>query len=158
MSWIDPKAHNLAQVFCHNTAVAQGLDAFTDALWGQGYVAATTLELCRLRIATMLHCESELHFRHEAARAAGLAEDKIGRLPSYAEHPSFSAAERACLSFTEVYCQDPQAISDELAAAVVDHYGDAGLVVLVQALGIFNGMARMAQLLDVDTMEASNGG
>ncbi|HEY6132172.1 MAG TPA: hypothetical protein VIV27_09140, partial [Halioglobus sp.] len=59
---------------------------------------------------------------------------------------SFSAAERACLAFTEVYAMDAQAVTDELAAAVKAHFGDAGLVLLVEALGVLDGMTRLSLL------------
>jgi alkylhydroperoxidase family enzyme len=58
----------------------------------------------------------------------------------------FSDAERACLAFTEVYAMDTQAITDELAAAVKLHVGDAGLVLLVEALGILDGRIRLSLL------------
>ena len=46
----------------------------------------------------------------------------------------FSDAERACLAFTEVYAMDAQALTDEHAEAVKSHFGDAGMVLLVEEL------------------------
>lgn len=57
------------------------------------------------------------------------------------------------LEFTEIYCQDFGAASDAQAAAVVRRYGDPDLVVLVQALGLFNAWARMSALLDFKAVE-----
>jgi hypothetical protein len=41
---------------------------------------------------------------------------------------------------------DTQAITDELAEAVKLHVGDAGLVLLVEALGILDGRTRLSLL------------
>jgi hypothetical protein len=41
---------------------------------------------------------------------------------------------------------DAQALTDELAEAVKSHFGDAGLVMLVEALGILDGMTRLSLL------------
>jgi alkylhydroperoxidase family enzyme len=157
MSWITPDARTLSQVFALNPSQQQGLARFSAGIWTQPYIPATTLELCRLRIARLLQCAPELLHRQPEAVAMGLSEQKIARLQHYGDDPQFSQAERACLEFTEVYCQDPQAITDDLAAAVVDHYGDEGLVLLVQALGLFNGLARMSVLLDIQVAEVDHG-
>jgi hypothetical protein len=57
------------------------------------------------------------------------------------------AGEAAVLEFTEIYAQDPGALTDELAAAVRAHYGDAGLVALVEALGLCDARLRLERLL-----------
>jgi acetylglutamate kinase len=41
---------------------------------------------------------------------------------------------------------DAQALTDEHAAEVKAHLGDAGLVLLVEALGILDGMTRLSLL------------
>jgi hypothetical protein len=50
------------------------------------------------------------------------------------------------LAFTEVYAMDTQALTDQHAQAVKRHFGDAGLVLLVEALGILDGMTRLSLL------------
>ena len=41
---------------------------------------------------------------------------------------------------------DVQAITDAQAEAVKAHFGDAGLVLLIEALGQFDGVARLRRL------------
>ena len=72
--------------------------------------------------------------------------EKFKRLPQWDTDPIFSPAERACLAFTEVYAMDTQALTDQHADAVKIHFGDAGLVLLVEALGILDGMTRLSLL------------
>lgn len=121
--------------------IAASFNKLYQALWTQPHLPADVLELCRLRLAQLHQCPLELQ-RHDAA----VADDKRNNLAQWNSHDSFSNAERACLAFTEVYAMDAQAITDELAAAVKSHYGDSGLVLLVEALGILDGMTRLSLL------------
>jgi hypothetical protein len=46
-----------------------------------------------------------------------------------------------------MYGLDAQSITDELAASVSDHLGEAGLVFLIEALGCLDGRIRAARCL-----------
>src|SRR5690606_36590661 len=111
------------------------------SLWLQPYLPASVLELCSLRLAQLHRCEVELR-----RRECDIAPEQVEQLANWHADVNFSEAERACLAFTEVYAMDAQAITDELAAQVKAHFGDAGLVMLVEALGIFDGMTRLSLL------------
>jgi hypothetical protein len=56
----------------------------------------------------------------------------------------FDAAERSVLAFTEIYAQGPEFITDELATEITGHFGDAGLVCLIEALGFIDARIRLA--------------
>ena len=111
------------------------------SLWQLPHLPGSVLELCRLRIAQMHQSATEWQ-RQECA----IADDQRQQLSQWHCSESFSDAERACLDITEVYVMDPQAITDEQAAAVKRHFGDAGLVALVEALGLFYGLTRLGIL------------
>jgi alkylhydroperoxidase family enzyme len=121
--------------------IAVGFDALYQSLWTQPHLPAEVLELCRLRLAQLHRCVVEMQ-----RRDCELPQDKRNNLEHWNTHVSFSSAERACLAFTEVYAMDAQALTDEHAAAVKWHFGDAGLVLLVEALGILDGMTRLSLL------------
>ena len=115
--------------------------ALYESLWTQPHIPADVLELCRLRLAQLHQCAVELQ-RHDAVIPAEKAECLAG----WAVNPIFSPAEGACLAFTEVYAIDTQALTDQHADAVKHHFGDSGLVLLVEALGILDGMTRLSLL------------
>ena len=122
------------------------------SLWDQPHMPAETLELCRLRLAQLHRCEVAY------ARAGyPLPASKREALECWDTSEQFSAAERACLSFAEVYAMDTQALTDEQAAAVKQHVGDAGLVLLIEALGMFDGMIRLSLLWQLPTLGDSSG-
>ncbi|MEZ5572543.1 MAG: hypothetical protein R3E64_11025 [Halioglobus sp.] len=121
--------------------IATRFEQLYQSLWTQPHIPASTLELCRLRLAQLHRCDVEWQRRDHAVPAP-----KRDALQHWPDDEQFSAAERACLAFTEVYAMDTQSITDQLADAVKAHHGDAGLVMLVEALGILDGMTRLSLL------------
>ena len=123
-------------------AMARDFNALWEQLWRQDHVPPRLLELCRLRLAR-LHGASA-----EAAVLRGLERDpgRIEAVLSGRYHGSayFDAAEQAVLEFAEIYAQDPGALTDELADGVKRHFGEAGLVCLIEALGFIEGRIRLA--------------
>jgi alkylhydroperoxidase family enzyme len=126
------------------------LKRFHALFWQDGRVDPIVLELCRLRIAGLLRCASELRARYEPARRAGLTEAKIAALPSWPKAPDFTARERACLAFAEAFVVDVHSIDDELAAAVAEHLSPAAMVAFTEALAVFDGFARFRLVLGLE--------
>ena len=124
--------------------ISEQFEAYYSSYWKLSQIPPATLELCRLRIA-------QLHqSRHEYAKEeVAVPPNKKANLVNWNSDESFSAAERACLELTEVYTMDCTAVTDQQAEAVKDHHGDAGLVALLQALGLFYGITRVAMLWDL---------
>lgn len=152
MSWIPDTGHRkgLLGTLSLNPEPANALHAYRKAIWSQPYLPITVLELCRLRLAQLHNCQEQWQTRNIDAHRAGITDDKIEQLPQWHRDPQFSAAEKACLEFAEVYFQDPQALTDAQAEAVKAHFGESGLVVLVQALGLFDAQCRLALLLGIE--------
>jgi alkylhydroperoxidase family enzyme len=112
--------------------------------WDQPHIPADAIELCRLALAVAHKAPAEQAERHPAAR--GLSQAKIDAVLGERWRASdlFPPAEKSLLNFTEYYFMDPQSIPDEVAAAVVGHYGENGLVCLVEALGFIDSRIRLA--------------
>ena len=121
--------------------VAAPFNALYQSLWSQPHLPPEVLELCRLRLVQLHRCEVEWQ---RSEMELGL--EKRPNLARWDISENISAAERACLAFTEVYSMDAQALTDEQAEAVKFYFGDAGLVLLIEALGIFDGMTRLCLL------------
>ncbi|HMV70885.1 MAG TPA: hypothetical protein PKZ77_01985 [Pseudomonadales bacterium] len=124
--------------------LARDFDAVWERIWQQDHVPPRSLELCRMRLATLHGTVAE------AGRMRGFETDPqrcaAVRDGSYADSPLFDASERALLAFAEVYAQDAAAIDDELADAVKRHHGEAGLVCLIESLGFIDARIRLAML------------
>jgi alkylhydroperoxidase family enzyme len=112
--------------------VSSSLTSAWDAAWHS--VDPALLELCRLRIASLLGCRAELASRTPAAVAAGLDESRIEVLSQWPTSALFGPTERACLAFTEQFVIDVASLDDRTAGAARDALGEQGLVDFVDAL------------------------
>ena len=140
MSWIAPGNDHQA-LMSQLPGIGDRFQALYASFWQLPQLPATTLELCRLRIA-QLH-NSDLDWHRQEVELPQAQREELRRWPGSGH---FSAAERACLALTEVHAMDAGAITDEQADAVKEHFGEEGLVALLQALGVFDGMIRLGLL------------
>ena len=106
------------------------------------------LELARLRTAQLIGNPVAFQTRYADVEAG--TEAKIAALRDYPCSPLFSAAEREALAFTEQFVIDPHGVEDAQRDAVIDHCTLAGLVALCEALAVFDGLARLRNVLEVD--------
>jgi alkylhydroperoxidase family enzyme len=109
------------------------------------------LELCRVRMATLLAASTELGRRTERAQAAGLDEAKIAELPAWPTSPQFDARERACLALAEQFVIDANGVTDEHVAEVTRHLGPEGTYAFVQALSVIETWQRACLTLGIET-------
>jgi alkylhydroperoxidase family enzyme len=123
-------------------------------LW-TGVLDPAIVEMCRLRIAALLGCESEMHVRHEAARSAGLTEEKIAQLASYGRAPAFDAVERACIAFAEQYVLDPHGLSDDDFATLRALLTPAQIATVTLAAAVFDSLVRLRLALGVQPAAAA---
>lgn len=107
------------------------------------------LELCRLRMATLMGAEAALAERSPRAVAAGLTDDLVARLPAWPTDAAFTAAHRAALAYAEQHVIDHHGITDDLVAALADAIGPEGVVVLTTALGVWDNLHRLDIALGV---------
>ena len=127
-----PTDEVIATVLAGHPDVRTSLDAAWRAAWEA--VDPVLLELCRLRIATLLDCPGEQTARTPAAVAAGLDENCVEALAQWPTSPLFGRRERVCLGFTEQFVIDVASLDDATAGAVRDEFGEEGLVDFVNAL------------------------
>jgi alkylhydroperoxidase family enzyme len=119
-------------------------------VWSAGIVDPVILELCRLAVAETHRCRSELAIRYREAVEAGLTAEKISALASYERSELFSETERACLRFAEQYALDAHRVGNEAFEDLRTHLTDAQVVTLVYSLVVFDGLARLRAILDVE--------
>jgi alkylhydroperoxidase family enzyme len=131
----------LDAVLSDRPAVASHLADLERAAWSA--VDPVLLELCRVRIATLLGCTDEAQSRSPEAIARGLDDTTVADLPSWPTSPRFGPRERACLAFCEQFVIDVAGMDDDLAFAVADHLGPQGLADLTAALLVMEQRQRL---------------
>lgn len=144
MPWIS-EHNNRDDIIATVPGIAEPFKRLYASFWQLPQIPAETLELCRLRLAQLNRSSLDGNLAEVPISA-----DKRNSVANWVNNSLFTKGEQASLAFTEVYAMDPQAITDELADDVKTHYGDAGLVALVEALGIFNGLARLSLLWELE--------
>jgi hypothetical protein len=130
-------------------ALAAAYEALWESVWNQRCVPADIIELCRLRLAQLHGARAELSIRHPAALRAGFEEAKAAVLlqPGPGVSQRFSAAERAALELAELHAMDPAMITDAVSDEVKRHFGEEGLVALIEAVGFIDGRIRLSLLV-----------
>ncbi|HLG90481.1 MAG TPA: hypothetical protein VKZ79_25220 [Alphaproteobacteria bacterium] len=115
-----------------------------EKFFDQPHIPPDLMELVRLDLAYMHRSEAEMAVRRPEAK--GLSKGKIDAVLAGNWHrdPQFSDAEKSVLNFAEYYFVDPETIPDEAAFAVSRHFGDSGLVCLIEALGFIDARIRLA--------------
>jgi len=111
-------------------------------------VDPVTLELCRLRIATLIGGAADLVARDPRA---DLDERLVDALPSWPTSPMFSDAQRAALGFAEQYTLDAHGVTDEQAARMHDFFSAAQLTTLTMAIAVVDALARMRAIVTTAT-------
>ncbi len=148
MTWLPDTAAGataLERVFGLRPEAHARFQALYAELWRTG-LDPTLLELCRLRIATLLGCDAECRVRHPAAV---LDQATIDDLPRWPTSPRFDARRRACLAFAEQYVLDPHAIADADVAALRLELGDGGVAALTLGIAVIDALVRFRLALDV---------
>lgn len=118
-------------------------------LWAQPQLPDGLLELCRLTIARLHRDPVEQAALNPLAgqRADLPALRELVLADKAHESDAFTAGEKAVLLYAEYYWMDTSSIPDEASDAVKAQYGDAGLVLLIEALGVIDGRVRTARCL-----------
>jgi hypothetical protein len=128
---------------------AQSFARLWDKLWQEGPLGAELLDLCRLTFARLHADPLETAALNPHLPRSGALESRRRAVLGGTAHtdPAFAGRERAVLEFAELYWLDARSITDEAADAVKAHYGEPGLVYLVEALGLLDGRIRTARCL-----------
>ena len=153
MTWLPEVAAGetgFEQVFGLRPDLYDAYRDFYTVFWTRRLLDPVVLELCRLRVAQLLGCDSEQRVRYAPARDAGLTEDQVASLPRWPQGPSFTDAQRAALGFAEQFVLDVHGIDHEQRDAVIDHFTLPGLVALCEALAVMDGFCRFRTVLGVD--------
>jgi alkylhydroperoxidase family enzyme len=114
-----------------------------------GRVDPILIELCRLRMATLMGSKLDLSLRYKPAGSAGLTEQKVGELSRYETSPLFSDRERRCLDFAEQFVIQSSAISDADVARVQATLDPETFIYFVKALSVMDQLQRGCVAFDI---------
>ena len=150
----------LYQVLLNSPPVVEGWEAMLTAIRRKTSLAPRLRELVILRVAVLNRApyEFEAHVPH--ARAAGLTDEVIEGLRTYAAPDAvqgLSAEERDVLALTDAMTRDievPDALHEELKR----HFDDRAVVEITVLAGAYNMHTRVARALRIDIEPAQQPG
>lgn len=111
----------------------------------RGALDVATIDLCRLRVATLLQCDPD--FAVGWVHAVSPPE-KVAALAAWPTDALFDERERAALAFTEQFVIDPSGITDAAASEWRIVLSDPELVALTTAVAVFDALARTLVALE----------
>ena len=105
-------------------------------------VAPVILELCRLRLAQLFECRFSQALRYKRATEAGLTEKKIAEIPRHYASQLFTAQERCCIEFAEMFALGASNIADADVKKLEDAIGAEAMIYFLKALNVMDQLQR----------------
>ena len=118
------------------TNVAKELANIHDLAWE--VTNKEILGLCKLRIAMILGCDSEVDVMSQQLNSV-----KVNDISQWPTSNHFSDLEKSCLRFAEEFIIDVASIPDASAFTIQDELGDEGFVNFVNALLVIEQRIRL---------------
>jgi AhpD family alkylhydroperoxidase len=140
------------RAFMHRPAMADAIGRFNEAV-ADSQLPLRLHEVVRYRIAQINGCARCQAYRTPGADEAGADEATLERVEGWRDDDTFDTfdeVERLALDYAERFSLTPQAIDDELVAALRRELGDAQLVDLSICIAKYVAMGRLITALDLD--------
>ncbi len=113
--------------------------------------------LGELKAAALTHCEWCIDIASPIARRAGIGESEMLALPHYRDSELFDEREKLVLDYATGVSSTPVSVSDELFARLREHFDDAQLVELTNAIAVENMRGRFNLALGIGAAGFSDG-
>jgi AhpD family alkylhydroperoxidase len=145
------------RVFAHHPRILLGYGALEAATERSRLVGERVKHLAAVRAAMVCGCEWCLDFGSSISEEAGVGEEDLRELPTYPTSDRFSAAEKAALDYATGMSRSPVDVPDELFARLREHFDEAQLVELTNAIAIENYRARFNWAFGIEGQGFSEG-
>ena len=98
--------------------------------------------LAETKVALLVGCEFCIDIAAHITARSGVAEEKLLALPRHREATCFTEVERLVLDYAEAMTRTPVEVTDDLFAALQEHFDEAQLVELTAMIAWENWRAR----------------
>jgi AhpD family alkylhydroperoxidase len=152
MTWLPTTAPGATPLDAVFGLVPDAYERFRElygSLWDDDALSPAVVELCRLRVATILRCDGELAVRYQDAIDAGCSTEQVESLAAWPTAACFDAVQRAALAFAEQYVLDPHELTDAHFDALHAHFDDRALATLTLAVAMSDALGRFRVALHV---------
>jgi alkylhydroperoxidase family enzyme len=130
------------KVFAHHPTILAGYGAFEMAAGRAHRVSERLKHLAETRAAMLAGCEWCLDFASGISEEAGVTEEDLRALPTYATSDRFDETERLVLDYATGISRTPVDVPDELFERLRERFDEAQLVELTTLIALENFRAR----------------
>jgi alkylhydroperoxidase family enzyme len=131
------------EVMYHNPKVAISSQEFSAQVATWDAAEASLKTFAHMAVAAQAGCSWCLDVNYFLAQQHDLDLAKASQVPRWRESDVFTPLERDVLAYAEAMTSTPTAVTDELAASLLDRLGPAALVELTVFIGFANMAARV---------------
>ncbi len=146
-----------AQAFAHTPGLLVGYGMFEAAVARAHRVPERLKVLAELKAAALTQCEWCIDIGSPIAYRAGVSEAQMLALAHYRESEEFSELEKLVIDYAVGISRTPVSVSDELVAALREHFDDAQLVELTNVIAVENMRGRFNLALGIGASSFSEG-
>jgi alkylhydroperoxidase family enzyme len=129
-------------VYAYAPFLLLGYGAFEKATAKEHRVEERLKVLAETKAAALVNCEFCCDIASWLAQDAGITEAQLLALPHYRESDEFSELEKLVLDYASAISRTPAHVSDELFAALREHFDERQLVELTNVIALENMRAR----------------
>jgi AhpD family alkylhydroperoxidase len=142
-----------AEVLWHHRPVFNDLMSLGRKTEKWDRLDANLASFAAMAAAATIGCSFCLDLHYFMTHNKGLDETKAREVPRWRESDAFTPVERRVMEYAEAMCQTSPTVTDELAAALLEDLGPAGLVELTARVGLMNLNARSNVALGIRSEE-----
>ena len=136
-------------VYSHTPGLLLGYSMFEFATSRQHRVEERLKALAETKAAAIVNCEFCCDIASSIALDAGISEQQILALPKYRDSDQFSELECLVLDYATAISRTPTTVTDELFAALREHFDERQLVELTNVIALENARARFNSAFDM---------
>jgi 4-carboxymuconolactone decarboxylase len=144
-------------VYARTPRLLIGYGMFEQATAKQKRVPERLKALGELKAAAVVNCEFCCDIASSIGREAGVTEEQLLALPRYRASELFSAQEKLVLDYATAISSTPTTVSDELFAALREHFNELQLLELTNVIALENMRARFNSAFDMTPAGFSEG-
>jgi len=136
-------------VMGHHGRLLLAMGGYELTMGKAGKVDARLKHLAETKVALLVGCEFCIDIGTHLGAQSGIPEEKLLALPRHREAACFSELERLVIDYAEAMTRTPAAVTDELFAALREHFDEAQLVELTATIAWENWRARFNWAFDI---------
>ncbi len=145
------------EVYAHVPSLFQGILALAQASAKAKGLPKRYHVLGTLRAATMTHCEYCIDLASQVSRHSGLSDEELLGLADYRTSALFSEVDKLVLDYATGMSCTPVDVSDELFAALQEHFDEGQIVELTHHIALENMYGRFNHALGIGASGLTEG-